>query len=400
MSPRGSGITKLTIEGFKSIASASFEPARLNVFVGANGSGKSNVLEAIGVLGCAVSGAVHEEALFYRGVRPGRRGALLAAFRGAVVDALALSADMGSVRYDVALGAPNGEPSPRWAYRREVSSLNGRPVLARDQATAHVHLHTGATTLSVDPRAGVWPAARGMLQDTELRAALDMLESYAIYTPFTPMLRGEVDDPSRREPVGLSGGRLGEAFADLGAVNNLRVRKALRELVDWVSDVRTEGRLGRINLSFQDRHLTSEHDGLAAVDVSEGVLYALLLLILVAHERSPRVAAIDNVDNALNPRLARSLIEHVQGVLRDARDTAHGPDDRQLFVTVHNPLALDALDLHDEELTRLFVVDRTLGGQTVVTRISPSEALAKAHATGATLSQLWVSGALGGVPDL
>jgi predicted ATPase len=400
MSNSAPRITELAIKGFKSIASTTFEPARLNVFIGANGSGKSNVLEAIGLLGCAVSGKVDEEALLYRGVRPGRRGALLAAFRGSPTDTVSVGAQVSRVRYDVTLSAPNGEPSPRWGYRREVSCLDGQPLLDRAEALTQIHSPFRATSLTASERAGAWPSARGLLQSDELNYALDVLERYAIYTPFTPMLRGQVDDPSRREPMGLSGGRLREAFADLGVVNTVRVRKALRELVDWVGDVSAAGGLGSVVLHFQDRHMAEERNWLAAVDVSEGALYALFLLALLAHEHSPRVAAIDNVDNALNPRLARALIEYVQKALREARDVEHERDDRQLFLTVHNPLVLDALDLRDESLTRLFVVERTLGGQTVVTPVRPSDALAKAQAAGATLSQLWVSGALGGVPDL
>jgi len=47
------------------------ELGRINVFVGANGSGKSNLLEAVGVLGTAAFGLVDDETLLRRGVRPG-----------------------------------------------------------------------------------------------------------------------------------------------------------------------------------------------------------------------------------------------------------------------------------------------------------------------------------------
>ena len=47
------------------------ELGRINVFVGANGSGKSNLLEAVGVLGAAAFGLVDDETLLRRGVRPG-----------------------------------------------------------------------------------------------------------------------------------------------------------------------------------------------------------------------------------------------------------------------------------------------------------------------------------------
>ena len=44
-------IRTIKIEGFKTIPSLTLEPGRVNCFIGANGAGKSNILEAIGVLG-------------------------------------------------------------------------------------------------------------------------------------------------------------------------------------------------------------------------------------------------------------------------------------------------------------------------------------------------------------
>ena len=46
-------ITKIAIESFKSLERVEVELGRVNVFIGANGSGKSNLLEAIGVLSAA-----------------------------------------------------------------------------------------------------------------------------------------------------------------------------------------------------------------------------------------------------------------------------------------------------------------------------------------------------------
>jgi predicted ATPase len=62
---------KVTVKGFKSVVAQSVDLGRLNVFVGANGAGKSVVLEAIGVLGAAAEGRVDDASLLRRGVRPG-----------------------------------------------------------------------------------------------------------------------------------------------------------------------------------------------------------------------------------------------------------------------------------------------------------------------------------------
>src|SRR5215467_3923666 len=64
-------LTKITVKSFKSLESIEVDLGSVNVFVGANGSGKSNLLEAIGVLGAAAFGRVDDESLLRRGVRPG-----------------------------------------------------------------------------------------------------------------------------------------------------------------------------------------------------------------------------------------------------------------------------------------------------------------------------------------
>jgi predicted ATPase len=64
-------IRSISVRYFKSIEAAKIELGNLNVFVGANGSGKSNLLEAIGVLSAAADGKVNDQTLLQRGVRPG-----------------------------------------------------------------------------------------------------------------------------------------------------------------------------------------------------------------------------------------------------------------------------------------------------------------------------------------
>ncbi|PRX67004.1 AAA ATPase-like protein [Cohnella sp. SGD-V74] len=50
----------ITIKNFKSLSNITLEPGRVNVFIGANGTGKSALLEAIGVLSAAISDKVDD----------------------------------------------------------------------------------------------------------------------------------------------------------------------------------------------------------------------------------------------------------------------------------------------------------------------------------------------------
>ena len=46
-------LNTIKVEAFKSLEKVEINLGRVNVFIGANGSGKSNLLEAIGVLSAA-----------------------------------------------------------------------------------------------------------------------------------------------------------------------------------------------------------------------------------------------------------------------------------------------------------------------------------------------------------
>lgn len=64
-------LKNLSVRTFKSLADVNVELGLVNVFIGANGSGKSNLLEALGVLSAAADGKVDDQSLLARGVRPG-----------------------------------------------------------------------------------------------------------------------------------------------------------------------------------------------------------------------------------------------------------------------------------------------------------------------------------------
>jgi hypothetical protein len=72
--------------------------------------------------------------------------------------------------------------------------------------------------------------------------------------------------------------------------------------------------------------------------------------------------------------------------------------DRQVLLTIHNPLVLDGLPLRDDRI-RLFAVDRSKRGATVVNRVTITDAIMNSAEKGIPLSQQWVMGHFGGVPS-
>jgi len=121
-------------------------------------------------------------------------------------------------------------------------------------------------------------------------------------------------------------------------------------------------------------------------------LYVIFCAALCLLPQAPRLLAIDNLDQALNPRLVTRLTARLSGWLEK------GGADRQLLFTAHNPAVLDGLDLSDPEV-RLFAVERNSNGLTRVRQLVLTAELARLNAQ-YPLSRLWLMGHLGAVPNV
>ena len=375
---------------------------RVNVFIGANGSGKSNLLEALGVLSAAASGTVDDQSLLSRGVRPGVPQLYKSAFSARpgrrIPPHLFFGACGSHARYEVSLHNPLKEPTPAWRFKAESWEDANRRLVGRSPRTAS----------RSNPERGLAALKAVDVTGGDALDLLELLQKYVIFTPTTPVLRGVSPETQPREPLGLSGGNLARATAELlkqrrRVEHSMRICREVLGLVDWASSFGATS-AARLPLSpaaaasetvirFRDRFMRKDRNVLSGYDASEGALYALFLAIISGHDKSPRLCAVDNADHGLNPRLARSLVEHVCGWYLDASSP------RQILLTTHNPLVLDGLPLQDDRV-RLFTVSRTSSGRTSVRRVEIDDSLVKKAEQGWSLSRLWVMGHLGGVPDV
>jgi predicted ATPase len=392
-------LNKIKVESFKSLEKVEIDLGRVNVFIGANGSGKSNLLEAIGVLGAAANGRVDDEALLRRGVRPGLPVLYKSSFKNSrQPKEIRLAATNDNASYSVGLFNPLEKPEPAWRFKTEKLEESQEVIVGRSPNSK----------LSLDPASGYTALKAVELPEGSLTGQfLKELRQFAIFAPDTATLRGLNTDPQSREPVGLSGGRLAEAVNDVfGRIpllhhDNVReLYESVLELIDWADALAVTGpdsapvsknipQPTRI-LRFRDRFMAEGRNILSGYDASEGALYVLFMTVLVHHPKSPPVLAVDNFDHALNPRLAKALT-------RKVCDWMTARPDRQLLLTSHNPLVLDGLPLR-EDAVRLFTVERSNRGKTVVRRVEVSEQLLDMADQGIPLSQQWVMGTFGGVP--
>lgn len=384
-------LTKIRIQGFKSIHDIQdLELGRVNVFIGANGSGKTNLLEAVGMLSAAMSQRVDSESLSRRGVRLSVPHLYLTSLRNRTERQKIILEAFGEWRN-----------IPMRARALRDSSQTG--VLGQWKCSY------GSFSEDDKKRLAKMLTQKEVRANPPLSDIYHSLLDYAIFSPTTPVLRGIQPDIAPRDPVGLLGGRLAEAVEDIldlehEMLGHVDLEDVL-DLLDWVDefDITAPSRellspdvpSLRSIVRFKDYWMGEKRNQLSAYDANEGALYVLFMLVLALHPRMPRFFAIENFDHSLNPRLTRALARLFCQLIADADPP------RQVLLTTHNPMVLDALNLSDDRI-RLFAVERTrsTGGATQVYRIEVSEEVLKASSEGLSLSNLWVMGRLGGVPNL
>jgi predicted ATPase len=383
---------------FKSLYDTSFEPGRINVFIGANGSGKSTILEAIGLLSAAMTDRVDDSSLQRKGIRLSVPALYQSRFKNAnsMKTAIDLSAqwkqETEGFQYDVSLAPP--ADAGYWKYRSEFVWQNGSKIWGKDNTCYHQtnsSSYIGFFLVDEDPVLNEGRRIAGYFKD------------YGIFQPNTLVLRGTSADPNQMSPVGLNGGRLAEALEDVIREEEGDIRFGslymddVLEMIDWASEISIDvPKKTSLNsniptmrqiIEFKDRFMENKVK-FTGYDASEGALYVLFMLCLAMHPHTPPIFAIDSFDHGLNPRLAKKI---TQVFCRQIIE-----NQKHVFLTTHNPLVLDGLDLSND-LIRLFAVERSRNGYTQIRRIQVSEELIK---EGQPLSRLWINGRLGGVPEL
>lgn len=391
-------LRKISFGNFKSLYETSFEPGKVNVFIGANGSGKSTILEAIGLLSAAMTDRVDSSSLQRKGVRLSVPSLYKSNFksihrRKLTVD-LSLEwendTDSDVFQYDVHLTTPTD--TEYWKYHSEVFFQNGEKKWGRSNASSQLsNNYIGFFLIDNDD------------QLIDGRKIAEHFSTYGIFQPNTITLRGTAADLSQTAPIGLNGGRLAEAIKTLihaqdGDIffGNLYMDEIL-DMIDWAADISVSApKKSNINsnipttrdvIEFADRYMkdTTQFTG---YDASEGALYVLFMLALAMHPQAPSIFAVDSFDHALNPRLAKKMMEiFCDQIIHQGK---------HVFLTTHNPLVLDGLNLCNDDI-RLFTVERDRNGYAQIQRIKVSQQLID---EGQPLSRLWISGRLGGVPIL
>lgn len=358
-------IETITIKNFKSITETILPLGHVNVFIGANGSGKSNILEAVGMVAAERSRQIEVNAMIQKGVRIAKPNLMISSFYGQMAnDTICVDmsdTDGGRVKYLVKNSTPEDIYST-WFAPYSTGANRGNADVASQKAE--------------------------MLKT--------YISKYLIYSLSINALRGLTAE-SMQYPLGVNGEGLDVLLNNLPKEEIIQIKESAKEYVSWIEDIffdsediyKMQGyKLGRSksNLYFRDRFMQKKNNLFSAENANEGALELLFYLTLFISKKTPDFFAIDNIENGLNPRLCRFLMKKICELA-----VKNG---KQVLITTHNPAILDGLNLNDDS-QRLYVVSRNDEGKTQAKRIQTKEQTGEHRMM---LSEMWMKGLIGGVP--
>ncbi|WP_188452712.1 AAA family ATPase [Glycocaulis albus] len=393
-------LRRLKISRFKSIYESEISFGKINLFIGPNGAGKSNLLEALAILSSCLKRGVEPQDLDYKGVRLSRANLFKSSFRG--VDrpkTFMIEADFDTFKYRVVLRS--GQYSDYLEFFSESFEIDGVRRLGRSHAGVRIHPESieidSSRSFSIPSTRGLWDSLSQIIKmPTSVRKEIDDFADFAIYTPQTAVMRGLATDGRVVEPLGLTGSRLAAAFTETvrhaRSQEGIEAEKRFQKLLaviwspGWSDLLRVGSRDPGIVpeqmktesevIYFRDKYMKTNANFLSPFDASEGTLYLLFSALLLAHPKSPRSFAVDNVDGTLNPGLVSKLVSHIVSSIDDVSNSSS----KQVFLTSHNPTALDALDIFDTD-HKIFVISRnesvspqnnnSISGETLIRPIVP-----------------------------
>jgi len=417
-------VDNIVIENFKSIEKLELSLGRLNVFIGENGAGKSNVIEAIAFAAAAAAAKTDNEFLTARGIRVSRPSLMRSAFdvEGRPKD-IKFKINYGSTeanRPEVKYQLSNDDgPYSDWRVTEEselkmtFETLKDiiEPFLEQvrrkesngenftDKESSDLEFLT-KFVVSLQDQLSSFQRPEDSTKTIKFQLEHQMptsffkeadswkhsLGRFVIYSPENSALRS-LQPEGQIVPLGINGEGLLSFLGILAKAKDqsaFKVIKSALSLFRWFSDLSIDPKNSKQPLKLRDRFMNSEEVWLDQRSANEGFLFAAFYFSLFASDLTPKFFAIDNIDASLNPRLCQELTKRIAHLAKQ--------NGKQAILTTHNPAILDGLDLKDPE-QRLFIVSRDRKGRTRVRRYSKTDVNERTR-----LSELFIGGLLGGIP--
>ena len=408
-------IREISVKNYKSIVALNMPLARFNVLIGANGCGKSNILESIALAAAASANKLEQEYFDNRGIRFVEPAFMLPAFED--VDAQNISIEVSvdaekgyrNIPFDIRFNE-TARP-PRWEcpttslgellnQLKKMAEVNDDENKDKDEESLKAKQNLkefnekitslfASDALSEDARKFLLETPLLKVADGKVIPPEDTLKQYLIYSLEESRLR-LIDYAKQIRPLGNRGEGLLPYLKELSQRDNgAEIIKEINEnlkLLDWFDELTIpSGQLSsEVSVRLHDNYLRESLEYFDQRSTNEGFLYLLFYLTLIISDETPSFFAIENIDASFNPKLCKEVVRRLIQLAKK--------HNKQIIATTHNPAVLDALDLEDQDV-KLHVVRRSVDGYTKINSVELKSKL------NMPLSKAWTDGLLGGLPD-
>ncbi|SFV70779.1 352aa long hypothetical protein [hydrothermal vent metagenome] len=374
-------IEKIHIQNFKSIYNLELEVGRVNLFIGENGSGKSNLLEALVFVSASESNMLANEFLVSRGLRVPEPELMRSAF---------YEEDRNK---DIIISIfYSNHLNEKYFFSNDNEEYTTWGVLTqRDREIAYLSHRLNNSTLAEwnDTNESMMEIVSQLSSIRNIQKKINF-KKFIIYSPENTALR-IFEKEKQIQPLGINGEGL---LKLLKVINNYEDKSYINTIIEslqlfnWFEDITIPTDISSMEdrVIIKDKYLYREFTQRSA---NEGFLFILFYITLIVAKETPKAFAIDNIDASLNPKLCTKLMTLLTELAKKY--------DKQIFLTTHNPAILDGINLNDEE-QRLFVVSRNKKGHTRMKEITVENKPKSSTDEPLKLSEAFLRGYLGGLP--
>lgn len=440
-------IKSFKIENFKSIESVNLSLGRTNVFIGENGAGKSNILEAIALAGAADADKLDNEFLSSRGIRVTTPSLMKCAFEeGEPSNPISVTVTQSDETIITYILKNDEHPYSKWTYtavyelaqktdedpnaskvkldlhnfiQSITAFMNSTALAQEDKVQALKDFNDEWTRqnsddkdqpTSSDSQEGIAPTvsvtinaenalAKHLLSTSkkektkpteDISGKSSKLSDFIIFSPENTALR-DFQRENQILPLGINGeGLLQLLEVEIQSNGNTYLEELNKflSLFGWFKSFSLSRESSAKQLiEIGDIYICESNNKLDMRSANEGFLFLVFYFALFSSKLTPNFFAIDNIDASLNPKLCRKLIEELSKLA--------AKHEKQVLLTTHNPAILDGLNLDNDE-QRLFVISRGISGDTKLRRIKKPKNIEGAPPL--KLSEAFMRGSLGGLP--
>ncbi len=373
------------------------EMQNLNVLIGPNGVGKSNLIEALALMRATPRTVSNADV---RGVIRRGGGASEWIWKGAADQPASVELTINGpaqeplrhrfsfrdnrgrfqleeerVENEARFGTYGGKDLPHSYYKFE-GAYSTISVIEEGRETARK-----LDRELVNPELSILAQRRDPERYPEITYLAEMYESWSIYREWSFGRNTIFREPQKAD---MRNDRLEEDFSNLGLVLNqlsivpkakAAILTGLRDLYEGISDFQVSIQGGAVQVFLLEGDFS-----MPATRLSDGTLRYLCLLAILCDPEPPRLVCLEEPELGLHPDVLPKLADRLVAA----------SDRTQLIVTTHSDILVDALTEHPETV----VVCEKHDGRTEMRRQKKEELAAWLEDY--RLGQLWMKGQLGG----